>query len=65
MLKHSHEFWAEAVSTAVYLRNRCPTKAINGMTPHEAWHGYKQQYDTYRFLGVMDMHTLRDEREKV
>ena len=35
--KLPHEFWAEALSTAVYLRNRSPTKAVDGMTPFEAW----------------------------
>ena len=32
-----HEFWAEALSTAIYLRNCSPTKAVDGMTPFEAW----------------------------
>ena len=32
----SHTFWAEALSTTVYLRNRNPTKAIYGKTPYEA-----------------------------
>ena len=36
-----HRFWAEALSTATYLRNRCPTKAVCGMTPCEAWTGKK------------------------
>jgi hypothetical protein len=34
-------FWGEAVVTAVYIFNRSPTKALNGMTPYEAWHGRK------------------------
>jgi hypothetical protein len=34
-------FWGEAVVTAVYILNRSPTKALNGMTPYEAWHGRK------------------------
>ena len=34
--KLPHKFWAETLSTATYLRNRSPTKVIEGMTPHEA-----------------------------
>lgn len=34
-------FWGEAVTTAEYLLNRCPTKSVDGMTPFEAWHGKK------------------------
>jgi hypothetical protein len=33
--------WAEAVTTAVYVLNRSPTKGITGMTPFEAWYGKK------------------------
>lgn len=36
--KLSKRYWAEAISTAVYLKNRCPTRAIQGKTPYEAWH---------------------------
>ncbi|KAI5336669.1 hypothetical protein L3X38_015937 [Prunus dulcis] len=36
-----YEFWAEAVNTAVYLLNRCPTKALNKVTPFEAYTGRK------------------------
>ena len=36
-----YQFWAEAVHTAVYLLNRCPTKALNKMTHFEAYNGRK------------------------
>ena len=30
-----HEkFWTEATDTAVYLKNRCPTRALDGKTPY-------------------------------
>ena len=45
-------FWAEAVSTAVYLLNRSPTKAPNDITPFEAWHGRKPPQATFAALGV-------------
>ncbi|CAK9827482.1 Retrovirus-related Pol polyprotein from transposon TNT 1-94 [Anthophora retusa] len=33
------KFWAEAILTATYLRNRCPSKSLNGETPHKKWTG--------------------------
>ena len=39
MLSGSHlppKFWAEALSTAVYVHSRSPTKALSQMTPQEA-----------------------------
>ena len=33
------EFWAEAVSNAVYTRNRCSNKALIDITLEEAWSG--------------------------
>ncbi len=27
------EFWGEAVNTAMYIKNRCPTKALDSKTP--------------------------------
>ncbi|KAI5317551.1 hypothetical protein L3X38_037258 [Prunus dulcis] len=35
-------FWAEAISTAVYLQNRCFTTSVSGKTPFEAFTGRKQ-----------------------
>ena len=40
-------FWAEAVNMAVYLLNRSQTKALNGVTPFEAWHGRKPTIATF------------------
>ena len=34
-------FWGEAVSVAVYVLNKFPTKSMGGMTPFEAWYGKK------------------------
>ena len=39
--KLPQKFWAEALSMAVYLCNRSPTKAVNGMTPLESLTGEK------------------------
>ncbi|KAI5355034.1 hypothetical protein L3X38_007929 [Prunus dulcis] len=37
----TYDFWAEAVNTAVYLLNRCPTKSLKKVTPFEGYTGRK------------------------
>ena len=64
--KLSHKFWAEALSTAVYLRNRSPTKAIEAMTPFEAWVGEKPNVGHLRTFGcVAYARVAKDERKKL
>jgi hypothetical protein len=46
-------FWGEAVVTSVYILNCSPTKALNGMTPYEAWHGRKPAVSHLRVLGCL------------
>jgi hypothetical protein len=46
-------FWGEAVVTTVYILNRSPTKALNGMTPYEAWHEHKQSFSHLRVFGCL------------
>ena len=61
----SKYYWAEAVSTAVYLKNRSPTKAVQGMTPFEAWHGKKPSVDHLRVFGCdAYAHIPKEERRK-
>ena len=61
----SKHYWAEAISTAAYLRNRCPTKAVQGKTPFEAWHGKKPSVDHLRVFGCdAYAHLPKDERGK-
>ena len=45
------KYWGEAVRTAVYLKNRCPTKRLKGMTPYEAWIGVKPKVKHLRVFG--------------
>ena len=44
-------FWAEALATATYLRNRSPTKAVEGKTPYEALYGVKPKVGHLRVFG--------------
>jgi hypothetical protein len=30
------EFWGNAVKTTIYIKNQCPTKALESKTPQEA-----------------------------
>jgi len=47
----SNGFWAEAVNTAVYLKNRCPTKQLVFQTPFEVLHGYKPDVSHFKVFG--------------
>jgi hypothetical protein len=46
-------FWGEAVVTAVYILNCLPTKALNGRTLYEAWHGRKSAVSHLRVFGCL------------
>jgi hypothetical protein len=46
-------FWADAVVMTVYILNRSPTKALNGRTPYEAWHGCKPTVSHLRVFGCL------------
>lgn len=44
--------WPEAVSYAAYIRNRVPTRALNGKTPEEMFTGRKPDISNLREFGV-------------
>ena len=46
-------FWGEAVSTTIYVLNRCPTKSVVALTPFEAWHRKKPAVHHLRTLGCI------------
>ena len=61
-----HEFWAEALSTMVYLRNRSPTKAVSGKTRYEAWTTKKPSVSHPWVFGCKAYaHVPKDERGKL
>lgn len=45
------QYWAEAVQTAVYIKNRTPTKAVMGVTPEEKWSGKKVNVSHFKIFG--------------
>lgn len=47
------KYWGEAISTAVYLINRSPTKSLDRKTPYEAWHGKRPRVDHLRTFGCI------------
>ncbi|CAL9017922.1 unnamed protein product, partial [Prunus brigantina] len=46
-------FWAEAVSTAVYLQNRCFTTSVSSKTPFEAFTGRKPGIKHLKVFGCI------------
>ncbi|KAE8239254.1 hypothetical protein A4X06_0g8415, partial [Tilletia controversa] len=54
------EYWAEAASTAAYIRNRCPSSALDGKTPYELWHGTQPQLGDLRVFGCLAFAMLSD-----
>src|ERR1700733_3648096 len=62
--KVSTDFWAEAVNTANYLRNRSPTKALPNMTPQEAWTGKKPDLSHLRVFGCKALVKVPDNNRK-
>ncbi|KAF2347659.1 Integrase catalytic core [Trinorchestia longiramus] len=63
--KLPNTFWAEAVSTAVCVKNRSPTSAHKNLTPYQALNGHKPNVQHFRTFGCMAYaHVPKDEREK-
>ena len=44
-------YWAEAVNTAIYVRNRCPSKAVSGKIPEELWRQKRISLSHLRVFG--------------
>ena len=69
MLSHAqmpNEFWAEAANTSVYVRNRSPTTALNGITPYECLFEKKPDVSNLRVFGcVTYMHIPENQRKKL
>lgn len=63
--KLDKKYWAEAVNTSVYLKNRCPTRAVKGMTPEEAWSKKRVDLRHLKVFGCRAfMHVPKQKRKK-
>lgn len=63
--KLEKKFWAEAVSTAVYLKNRSIASGLNDKTPFELWYGQKPKMSHIRIFGSPIMvHVPKEKRNK-
>jgi hypothetical protein len=62
--KPDKKLWAEAVNTAVHLKNVSQTKAVKNMTPEEAWNGNKVDISYLRMFGCQAlMHVPHQQRK--
>ena len=69
MLKDSrlgHKFWVEAVYIAMYLQNRSPTKALDGMIHEEVYYGMKPSVSHLCVFGcLVYAHVHKQNRQKL
>lgn len=57
-------FWEEAVNTAVYLKNRSPTKSLDYKTPFEALFGFKPAVSHLRLFRCKAFAHVPKEKKK-
>ncbi|MCO5557929.1 hypothetical protein L7F22_011502 [Adiantum nelumboides] len=69
MLAHAslpRSYWAEACNTAVYIQNRFPTRALQDMTPFQAYYGRKPTVSHFRVFGCSAfVHIPKEKRQKL
>ncbi len=66
MLSHANleqGYWAEAISYAAYIRNRCVTSAT-GVTPFERWHSSKPDLSNIRVFGCVAYAHIPEEKRR-
>ena len=57
-------YWDEEVHTTVYLRNRSPSSSLDGITPFEAWYGFKPMVKHLRVFGSVCYALVPKEKRK-
>ena len=60
----SKSFWVEAVSYAIYLLNRCPTRNVLEKTPEEVWSGRRPFVGHLRVFGCIAYSYIPDQLRK-
>jgi hypothetical protein len=48
-----HHYWAEAITTVVYIMNRTPTVTVHGMTLKEKYSGRKPDLSHLKMFGCI------------
>ncbi|KMQ88472.1 retrovirus-related gag-pol polyprotein [Lasius niger] len=56
----SPAFWGEAINTANYIRNRCPTSSLGGKTPFERWTGKTPDVGYFQEFGCQVYSLIRE-----
>src|ERR1044072_557364 len=59
-----HSLWGEAVTTSVYIFNKCPTKKLKDKVPEEVWTGRKPLVKHLRMFGSLAYVHVPDEKRK-
>ena len=60
------EFWALAVDTACYLKNKSPISTLVDKTPYEVWSSQNPYVAHLRFFGCEAfMHVPKEKRSKL
>lgn len=57
-------FWAEAVNTAIFIKNKSPSKAVRGTTPEEKWTGKKVNLSNLKVFGCIAYAMIPNEKRK-
>lgn len=59
-------FWAETLNTAIYLKNRSPTKGLEFKNPYEVVYGFKPAIKHLRVFGFKAFsHIPKEDRRKL
>lgn len=56
--------WGEAVSTAVYILNKSPTKRLDDVTPEEVWSGCRPSVAHFKVFGAVCYKHVPDQLRK-